>query len=105
MTDTQRKTFPFSLPFILDGATGTELSKRGMQESDCTERFILENPGVLKGLQSEYIKAGSDAVLAPTFGANRPTMERHGYRAEEVDGVCRVAYDLSPKPISTIEWE
>ncbi len=23
----------------------------------------------------------------------------------EVDGVCRVAYDLSPKPISTIEWE
>ncbi|MBO5460920.1 MAG: glutamine-hydrolyzing GMP synthase [Ruminococcus sp.] len=23
----------------------------------------------------------------------------------EVDGVCRVCYDLSPKPISTIEWE
>ena len=23
----------------------------------------------------------------------------------EVEGVCRVAYDLSPKPISTIEWE
>ena len=23
----------------------------------------------------------------------------------EVDGVCRVLYDLSPKPISTIEWE
>ena len=23
----------------------------------------------------------------------------------EVDGVCRVCYDMSPKPISTIEWE
>ena len=23
----------------------------------------------------------------------------------EVDGVCRVLYELSPKPISTIEWE
>ena len=24
---------------------------------------------------------------------------------DEVDGVCRVLYELSPKPISTIEWE
>ena len=23
----------------------------------------------------------------------------------EVPGVCRVLYELSPKPISTIEWE
>ena len=23
----------------------------------------------------------------------------------EVDGVCRVCFDMSPKPIATIEWE
>ena len=81
--------FPFSLPFILDGATGTELNKRGMKSTDCTERFILENPQVLQGLQTEYINAGSNAVLAPTFGANRPTLLRHGFEAEQLEDVCR----------------
>ena len=76
-------------PLILDGATGTELSKRGMQQGDCTECFVLENPGVIAGLQLEYMAAGSDAVLAPTFGANRPTLERHGYGADEVNDACR----------------
>lgn len=87
--------FPFALPFILDGATGTELSKRGMGVSDCTERFILENPGTLTSLQSEYIAAGSDAVLAPTFGANRPTLTRHGYAAEEAGNVCRALFKIA----------
>ena len=85
----------FPLPFILDGATGTELSKRGMKESDCTERFILEHPAVLAGLQSEYRAAGSNAVLAPTFGANRTTLTRHGYDAADADSVCRALFAVS----------
>jgi GMP synthase (glutamine-hydrolysing) len=24
---------------------------------------------------------------------------------DEVPGICRVAYELSPKPIATVEWE
>ena len=78
-----------SFPLILDGATGTELTKRGMPQGACTERFVLDNPDIIAGLQLEYIMAGSGAVLAPTFGANRPTLERHGYGAEEVNDVCR----------------
>lgn len=92
MADIMKTTIPFPLPFILDGATGTELSKRGMQPDDCTERFILDNPDALTSLQSEYIKAGSDAVLAPTFGANRPTLLRHGYSAYELEPVCRALF-------------
>lgn len=86
-------------PMILDGATGTELTKRGMPQGACTERFVLENPGIIAGLQREYLAAGSDAVLAPTFGANRPTLERHGYGAGEVSEVCgslvRITKDLA----------
>lgn len=88
-------TFPFSLPFIMDGATGTELSKRGMPENECTERFILNDPTAITTLQTEYLQAGSDAVLAPTFGANRPTLLRHGYAAEDIDSVCRSLFKIA----------
>ena len=84
-------------PLILDGATGTELTKRGMPQGACTERFVLEHPEVITALQREYIAAGSDAVLAPTFGANRPTLERHGYASEEVGTVCRSLYQITKR--------
>ncbi len=87
--------FPFSLPFILDGATGTELNKRGMKSDDSTEKFILNNPKVLRKLQTEYINAGSNAVLAPTFGANRPTFLRHGFDANEMEEVCKKLFYIS----------
>lgn len=89
--DAMKLTFPL----ILDGATGTELTKRGMPQGACTERFVLEHPDVITELQQEYIAAGSDAVLAPTFGANRSTLERHGFAPEEVEGVCRELYGIT----------
>ena len=65
-------------PLILDGANGTELQKRGYDGSKCTEAWVLEHPEVMKQLQEEYIKAGSDIVYAPTFGANRVKLEENG---------------------------
>lgn len=81
--------FPFPLPFFLDGATGTELLKRGMKQGDCTERFILENKEIFQTLQKEYVAAGACALLAPTFGANLSTLCRHGFAEEEADDVVR----------------
>ena len=89
------KKSALTFPLILDGATGTELTKRGMPQGACTERFVLEHPDVITGLQQEYIAAGSDAVLAPTFGANRPTLERHGYKPEEVCRTCRDLFGIT----------
>ena len=65
-------------PLILDGANGTELQKRGFDGSMCTERWVLENPEVMKQMQREYVEAGSDIVYAPTFGANRVKLEENG---------------------------
>lgn len=90
-----KKNGVLKFPMILDGATGTELTKRGMPQGACTERYVLEHPDVITALQREYIAAGSDAVLAPTFGANRSTLERHGYKPEEVQQVCWDLYQIT----------
>jgi 5-methyltetrahydrofolate--homocysteine methyltransferase len=63
---------------LLDGATGTELEKRGMPKGICPEEWVLNNPEILFKLQREYIEAGSNAVLACTFGANRIKLSEFG---------------------------
>ncbi|MCL2343809.1 MAG: GNAT family N-acetyltransferase, partial [Firmicutes bacterium] len=74
--------FPFPLPLILDGATGTELQKRGLPSGVCPEVWILEHPETILELQRTYIDAGSQAVMAPTFGANRASLEKFGLSAQ-----------------------
>lgn len=63
---------------LLDGATGTNMQRAGMPQGACTEQWILEHPQPLMELQRAYQEAGSDLVYAPTFGANRAALERHG---------------------------
>lgn len=63
---------------VLDGATGSNLQKRGMSAGVCPEEWILENKDILKDLQVEYIKAGSDVVYAPTFSGNRIKLAEYG---------------------------
>ena len=101
---------PLSLPLISDGATGTQLYRRGMPKGVCTESWVLEHPDVLIDLQRSYVQAGSNVLMAPTFGANRVNLSRHGlgHRVAEfnkalvalskqaADGKALVAADLSP---------
>jgi 5-methyltetrahydrofolate--homocysteine methyltransferase len=63
---------------LLDGATGTELQKKGMPSGVAPEKWVLENPGVLISLQREYFQAGSRAVLSFTFGGNRFKLDEYG---------------------------
>lgn len=70
------KNFP--LPLVLDGSTGTSLMREGMPAGVCTEKWVSEHPDTLKKIQNCYLECGSDALYTPTFGANRPTLERSG---------------------------
>lgn len=63
---------------FMDGATGSILLKRGMPSGVCNEAWIADNPELLIEVQKEYASAGSDIILAPTFGANSFTLKAHG---------------------------
>lgn len=78
MTKQEFKELVESKIVILDGATGSNLLKRGMPAGVCPEQWILENPQVLKTLQQEFVAAGSDIVYAPTFTANRIKLAEYG---------------------------
>lgn len=63
---------------LLDGGTGSNLQKHGMQAGDCPEAWILEHPDVFVELQKGYIEAGSDVLYAPTFTCNRIKLAEYG---------------------------
>lgn len=63
---------------LLDGATGTELCRRGMPGGVCPEQWVLNHPDALVDIQRSYVEAGSRAVYACTFGGNRFKLAEFG---------------------------
>lgn len=76
---------------ILDGATGTELQKRGMPKGVCPELWAAENPSVIMEVQREYVRAGSNVVYTCTFGGNRIKLEEFGLGDRTVELNRRLA--------------
>lgn len=63
---------------VLDGATGTELQKKGLPAGVCPELWCLENPEIIKEIHASYKLAGAQMVYACTFGANRFKLAQYG---------------------------
>jgi len=70
---------------ILDGATGTQLQKRGMPAGVCPEQWVIEHPEVIIEIQREYIDAGSDIVYTCTFGGNKIKLDSFGLGEKTVE--------------------
>jgi len=72
---------------LLDGATGTELQRRGLPSGVCPEAWCVDHPEVIQAIHRAYADAGADIVYACTFGANRPKLGEYGI--DDVRGVNR----------------
>lgn len=97
-------------PLILDGATGTELQKRGYTGDVSAEQWVLAHPDSILSIQRDYVAAGSQVLYTPTFGGNAVKLAEHGVTEDTAaynrrladlsrqaaDGKALLAGDLSP---------
>lgn len=81
---------------ILDGATGTELQKKGLPAGVCPELWCLENPETIKEIHASYQLAGAQIVYTCTFGANRFKLAQYG-AGENVYQINRDLVQLAKK--------
>ena len=79
---------------LADGATGTVLHGRGWRGH--SPLAVLEDPGRVRALHEEYLRAGADLILTDTFESTRIQLARHGYgeRVRDVNfQAARIARD------------
>jgi len=78
---------------ILDGAMGTMIQSRGLEEADfrgerfkdhpsplqgCNDLLCLTNPGVIEDIHTSFYRAGADIVTTNTFNAHTFPMSEYG---------------------------
>lgn len=73
---------------LLDGAVGTslwELADKAGVTRDPVWKYNIEHPELVLELHRQMMEAGAEIILANTFGANGPMVERcSAYSVEEV---------------------
>lgn len=79
-----------STPLILDGATGTELDRRGVDIGlplwSANALLADSAAEVLRQVHLDYLKAGADIITTDTFRTHRRSLAKSGYgdRAREL---------------------
>ncbi len=87
---------------FLDGATGSNLYKKGMPAGVCPEKWILENQEKLIELQTEFIEAGTDILYAPTFTGNRVKLKEYGLE-KDIQKINHILVSLSKEAVKRTE--
>ncbi len=95
---------------VSDGATGTNLQKRGLPHGVTAEQWMLEQPLQIEKLYRDFIQAGSDIILTCTFGGSPVRLEHAGLsgKVKEVNReAARLAHNCRKRdrcPHCRVHW-
>ncbi|MDR1195479.1 MAG: homocysteine S-methyltransferase family protein [Endomicrobium sp.] len=82
---------------IMDGATGTQLQKKKyLDDVEIPEELNIKFPERISEIYSSYVNAGSDIILANTFGAN-PIRLKHYNLLEKASEIIGEGINLARK--------
>jgi len=92
-------------PLLLDGATGTELSRRGfdVDRPGWSAMAIRECPNLLQTIHRDYVEAGAEIITANTFRAHRRNLEPLGLGDQARDLVAQ-AVNLAKSACGDCAW-
>jgi len=83
-------------PFLIDGATGTEVERRGVPKLDNVWNGggILSHPEIVQEIHEDYIRCGARMVISNTFATHRSALEGGGV-ADQFDAFNHQAVTLA----------
>src|SRR6266545_1844480 len=79
---------------VLDGATGTNLQRRGLPVGMPSDLWVMENPEAVSQLHRAFLESGSEILLTNTFGSTRLHLGHVGL-ADRFDETNRRAVELA----------
>ncbi|MBR4287221.1 MAG: homocysteine S-methyltransferase family protein [Clostridia bacterium] len=68
---------------FLDGGFGTELIKKGLKPGEDSASAVFDHPQWVEEIHRSYVEAGSNIILANTFGANGFKLKNSSHTVEE----------------------
>jgi len=87
-------------PILLDGATGTELERRGVVTSSpiWSAAALLSAPNLVEQIHRDYLQAGAEIIITNTFRTHRRSLDKVG-RGDEAASLTTLAVDLAQKAV------
>lgn len=72
---------------LIDGATGTEIERRGVPQLDNAWNGggALSHPEILRTVHEDYIRAGAEIVISNTFATHREALRAAGVEHQFAD--------------------
>ncbi len=83
---------------VSDGATGTNLIQRGLEQGVTAENWVIDNPEKIKQLHLDFIEVGAEIILTSTFGGSEIRLKHSGL-GDKYEQVNHAAVTLAKEAV------